>query len=984
MREVLSTTASGKTGQLTLNILAWNIHGVSDKLGYPDIYKKLKNYNVIFLSESWLRENADEKEYDLKGYAPTCVPRCNIGDFSKASGGLIMYVKKDISDYVNFQKSVCDHFMVIRIENIPTPTFIIFSYILPLDTTYKCPSCDNNFYEQLYDLYITYSSRGNVYVCGDLNSRTANESDCPESYETSILDNLGIEDCSSTINNSDNSLPMRKSQDTVCNKQGKLLLDFCKSTGLRIVNGRFNDSGQFTYYRLLRKGTTKIAKSMIDYLLVPSNNFKDIVHFEVNNKLPESDHCSISYSFSVNIHPTSESISSTSVNMKPYHKYRWEDSKCEHFTQCLFDEIGITFLDEFIDSIRELRSCDEVSDTFGCFIEQAAARCLTKVKFKVKRPEIPQNDWYDEECKVLRKQLKDNKNSINYLELDSEYNRIIQKKKRNSKLGKSSEVIHAKNPTDMWNKLKEYSTPTKTDTHLGLGDFYNHFAKPAVENPNNVHCFDLTFEENIVNFMKNYKSKAKENMDVYDDSDMSIISELLNSVITEDEVMHALGNLKKGKSPGLDGLPIDIFINCKKALLPIMLQLLNYVLENGVYPNKWAEGLIDPQFKKGSSELPSNFRRISILPAVSKVIEYILNNRLQYVDRVFRKEDPYNGGFKKDSRTTDNIFVLSSLIECSKIQKKPLYVCFVDFKRALDCVRREFMFFKLLSKGYGSKVLDLIMDMYSKTKSYVKWEGKLSPSFLDNLGVAQGGILSPYLFNSFLSDLCDSLSKSHGVVLDAETILTHLFWADDLILLSETALGLQAQIDNLFAFCSKWQMIINNLKTKVLIFNQNQSEQSQKVCVGGVDIEVTTQYNYLGMLFSTVQQSKISEGYIISNCRRALYKIRSYSLPLGQLPPTTGLQLFDSLIMPLMDYASELWSSKPVVDALEVFHLGYLKRILGVRPSTPTLAVYGEGRVTESGVICPYLAWAIYKGYWIASLHAWNVNRDQVGSTRCQ
>ncbi len=54
------------------------------------------------------------------------------------------------------------------------------------------------------------------------------------------------------------------------------------------------------------------------------------------------------------------------------------------------------------------------------------------------------------------------------------------------------------------------------------------------------------------------------------------------------------------------------------------------------------------------------------------------------------------------------------------------------------------------------------------------------------------------------------------------------------------------------------------------------------------------------------------------------------------------LQLFDSLILPLMDYSSELWSSKSVVDALDVFHLGYMKRILGVRPSTPTLAVYGE------------------------------------------
>ncbi len=374
----------------------------------------------------------------------------------------------------------------------------------------------------------------------------------------------------------------------------------------------------------------------------------------------------------------------------------------------------------------------------------------------------------------------------------------------------------------------------------------------------------------------------------------------------------------------------------------MILHLLNYILDKGVYPEKWAQGVIDPLFKKGSTELPSNYRRISILPAISKIIEFILNNRLQYVDRIFLKEDPYNGGFKKDSRTTDNIFILSSLVECSKLQRKPLYVCFVDFKRAFDCIKRDFMFYKLLLKGYDSKVLNLIIDMYAKTKSSVKWNGKLSECFVDELGVAQGGIMSPYLFNSFLSDLGDSLNKQYGVVLDTKTILTHLFWADDLILMSDSADGLQAQIDNLYGYCSNWQMIINNMKTKCLIFNGKKSDIVHKFHVGEVEIEVATQYTYLGMPFSTVEQSKVTKDYILNNCRRALYKIRSYCVPLGQVPPKLGIQLFDSLIMPLMDYASELRANKTIVDGLETFHLGYLKRILGVRPCTPTLAVYGE------------------------------------------
>ncbi len=251
------------------------------------------------------------------------------------------------------------------------------------------------------------------------------------------------------------------------------------------------------------------------------------------------------------------------------------------------------------------------------------------------------------------------------------------------------------------------------------------------------------------------------------------------------------------------------------------------------------------------------------------------------------------------------------------------------------------MFYKLITQGYGSKVLNLIMDMYSKTKSVVKWKGKLSAEFVDEMGVAQGGILSPYLFKKFLGDLACNLSKQWGVVVDELTVLTHLLWADDLVLVSDSDYGLQCQLDNLFDYCSKWQMIINNLKTKVLVYNSGVTVMPN-FNVGGVPIEIATQYNYLGNLYSTIDQSRVIKNYVLNNCRRALFKIRKLCLPLGQVPPSLGLKLFDSLVMPLVDYASEVWFNEEIAQGLEVFQLGYLKRLLGVRPQTPTLAVYGE------------------------------------------
>ncbi len=116
---------------------------------------------------------------------------------------------------------------------------------------------------------------------------------------------------------------------------------------------------------------------------------------------------------------------------------------------------------------------------------------------------------------------------------------------------------------------------------------------------------------------------------------------------------------------------------------------------------------------------------------------------------VFEKGDPFNGGFKKGRQTSDNLFVLHAIIEKYRCMGQPLFLCFVDFKRAFNCVNRALMFVKLLKLGYSSKLIRVLADMYSKTTSIVKWKGYLSKSFRDIIGVAQGAITSPFLFKSF-------------------------------------------------------------------------------------------------------------------------------------------------------------------------------------------------------------------------------------------
>jgi len=121
-----------------------------------------------------------------------------------------------------------------------------------------------------------------------------------------------------------------------------------------------------------------------------------------------------------------------------------------------------------------------------------------------------------------------------------------------------------------------------------------------------------------------------------------------------------------------------------------------------------------------------------------------------------------------------------------------------------------------ISKHAGIITTNIMINLYSKTKSQIKLKGKLSNSIAEKFGVNQGGVLSPFLFIEFLKDLGSYLDNI-GVYISDDEILNYLLWADDLVLLSSTPEGLQHLLDGLHNFTRQWHLIVNTLKTKVMI-----------------------------------------------------------------------------------------------------------------------------------------------------------------------
>ena len=111
-------------------------------------------------------------------------------------------------------------------------------------------------------------------------------------------------------------------------------------------------------------------------------------------------------------------------------------------------------------------------------------------------------------------------------------------------------------------------------------------------------------------------------------------------------------------------------------------------------------------FKAGNKQDPNNYRGITVLPVFEKIFETAVQKRLECVNEIFCRNDKYNGGFLKGCHTSDNPFILQSLVERQINLSQSMIVCFVDFAKAFYLVNRNILFYKIIKSGLHGRVID--------------------------------------------------------------------------------------------------------------------------------------------------------------------------------------------------------------------------------------------------------------------------------------
>lgn len=203
-----------------------------------------------------------------------------------------------------------------------------------------------------------------------------------------------------------------------------------------------------------------------------------------------------------------------------------------------------------------------------------------------------------------------------------------------------------------------------------------------------------------------------------------------------------------------------------------------------------------------------------------------------------------------------------------------------------------------------------------------------------------------------VADLDSYLSFEYGICINDE-VIAHLLWADDLALFSDTVDGLQKQLNGLKQFCLDNHMIVNEIKTKYMVFGN--LKIAFNLTFDAEQIAKVNEYKYLGNIIASIKQARQDPfmktyTFLSDQARRATFSMSCKIKNIGQLPPDIMLNLFDALVKPILTYGSDVWGFKTEIwGVIDKVFLQYSRRLLHVKATTSNVITSGEcGRLPPS------------------------------------
>ena len=941
-----------KDSSRKLKVLHWNINGLAsasnNKLNREDgIIPFLEGYDIMFLSETW---SSDTHDLTLPGYV--CY-HCHRQDKNiherRPSGGNLVYIRDTLTDRCELLRHRHDDIVWLKyLTKSATGDEIIWLiagvYMVPVGSSRKqhTPDRFEELANDMSEFIAEYEGQVvHFMVGGDFNARMGKSTDyldeAPDIFLPLPPDYVP-----------DSVIP-RNFRDTGTNTQAKDMKELCVRTGLRLINGRVkgDEWGEYTCHKggLLPSSTVSSlpddetvhhdgadtqayrGSSTVDYVLLCEEDFHYVLSFKVERWGEFSDHTPLTTVLDVNhVVPLIESGKSKQ------RKLFWTEDQAEEVKALIDAKIPV--LNDIVNGSDDIhvKTANFENELFECVYPGIGreVRLGPRTKKVYDYPPGATPEYCTARDKMEQAWKNNGKGPTKakwnfYKSCRNEFTRVRRKFKVDQRLAESERIKNASysDIRQFWRLVK--GNKDSPMVNVTLPQFTTYFK--------GVTCPDSD---------SYYRPSEQVVRTVESSEDIPCSYPELDAGITMEEYTKALRTCKNHKSAGPDGLIYEV-IGASASLNPVVLRLFNEIFESGVFPRSWTTGILVPILKKGSPHQAENYRGISLLPVLSKLLTKILNNRMLLWADKFEVLDKGQAGFRPGYTAMDNLQILQAFMEKWLTTNSRLYMCFIDMRKAFDMVDRQTLWYKLINMGLTGKVLRLFKSMYEEVKSQVRgFCGDMGEAFAVLFGVRQGESASPLLYSFLINDLREHLlSTAPSCKAKWDTLaMLLLMYADDIVIISDTARGLQDGLDSLKQYCDKWGLKVNIAKSKVMMSRPAMRTRQEQFFYDGSALDNVNHFCYLGLEINYNGRWTVAIHTLAMKAKKTLFGVNRM-LAKHILPISDRIRIFNTVVEPILLYGAELWGGSKAMDVNKV-HKTFLKLTLGIKVNTPDYLLYLE------------------------------------------
>ena len=440
--------------------------------------------------------------------------------------------------------------------------------------------------------------------------------------------------------------------------------------------------------------------------------------------------------------------------------------------------------------------------------------------------------------------------------------------------------------------------------------------------------------------MKSFVNTSKEMADILQDQYVSVFSKpndtndipysqqrepiMQDIVVTEKDVIAAINTFSQTSAAGPDGVPAILLKKCKLTLAKPLASFWNNCLALGVIPLLLKTSHIVPIDKGGNQGLPSNYRPVALTSLLTKTFEKIIKEKIvKYIDdnSLFNNSQH---GFRTGRSCLSQLLAHFDAITTFLEKGSNVDVIYLDFSKAFDKVDHKILLCKLKNLGINPTVLEWIKSFLTGRIQVVTVNGMKSYPAEVISGVPQGSVLGPLLFILMIGDIDDDIKWS----------LLSCF-ADDTRLVKEITnltdtFKLQSDLNSVYQWTINNNMQLNGAKFEHLCYGKNEELKmlstylssdvkkiSTKKTVKDLGIIMSSDCSFREHITQVVARANSISGWILRT-----FESRE---------PLAMLTLYKSLVIPYLDYCSQLWSplTRKLQQDLEMVQRNFVKKING-------------------------------------------------------